>query len=59
MTVYGTFGSSKPDHDLVFGCTDDNAGRLVLSGPHTVKAVGEPLALRPGRDSALARGPAE
>jgi hypothetical protein len=20
-----------PDHDLVFGCTDDNAGRLVLS----------------------------
>jgi cytochrome d ubiquinol oxidase subunit I len=35
------------------------AGRLVLAGPHTVKAVGEPLALRPGRDSAPARGPAE
>jgi cytochrome bd ubiquinol oxidase subunit I len=35
------------------------AGRLVFAGPHTAKAVGEPLALRPGRDSAPAHGPAE
>jgi cytochrome d ubiquinol oxidase subunit I len=35
------------------------AGRIVLAGPHPARPDDEPLAVRPGRDSAPARAPAE
>jgi cytochrome d ubiquinol oxidase subunit I len=35
------------------------ASRIVFAGPHAPIPAGEPLAVRPGRDSAPARGPAE